>query len=394
MKGRGGILIILIIALLVVATVISRGKPQDGQKSSQTNNNLFGSLLPKLTPETTSPQTANTEGVPRVSVFATGLEVPWAIDFLPGGDLLVTEREGRVRLVSKDGQVRPEPVVTIESVKQIGEGGLHGIVLHPEYEENKFVYLYYTYSGSVNSTMNRVVRFSYDGNRLSSEKFIVDGIPGAANHDGGRIKFGPDKFLYITTGDAQNSSLAQDTNSLAGKILRVTDDGSPAPGNPYGNRVYSYGHRNPQGIAWDDQDRLWQTEHGPSGTETGNDEFNRIEIGKNYGWPEIRGRETRSGMVTPLLESGRSDTWAPAGLAYVNGSFFFAGLRAVALYQVVNPGGTPRLETHFKSEYGRLREVIVGPDGMLYVTTSNRDGRGNPKSGDDKILRINPDKLK
>lgn len=331
--------------------------------------------------------------IPQVSIVATGLEVPWGLVFLPDGGMLLTERKGTVRLISKDGQLKSEPIANINKVKQIGEGGLLGIVLHPDFEINKFIYLYYTYSGEGNKTLNRVSRFTFDGSTLNDEKVLIEGIAGAPNHDGGRIKFGPDRMLYITTGDAQEPSLAQDTNSLSGKILRVTDAGDSAPGNPFGNRVFSYGHRNPQGITWDKNGALWQTEHGPSGLETGNDEFNKIEPGRNYGWPDIRGTQTKADMVAPILESGRGNTWAPAGLAYINESLYFAGLRGQALYEVKNADQTPKLVTHFKNEFGRLRDVIMGPDGMLYITTSNRDGRGSPKSGDDKVIRINPDKL-
>lgn len=332
------------------------------------------------------------DDLPQVSVFATGLDVPWAIAFLPSGELLVTERAGTVRLVTKDGQVQQSPVAVLSNVKEFSEGGLHGIALHPDFATNQFVYLFYTYSGSGNDTLNRVVRMKFVDSQLTDETTIVDAIPGASNHDGGRVKFGPDGYLYITTGDAQEPSLAQDTNSLAGKILRVKDDGSAAPNNPFGNRVYSYGHRNPQGIAWDDQGRLWSTEHGPSGLETGNDEVNVIEMGVNYGWPEIRGTQTRSGMRNPIIESGRGTAWAPAGVAFANGNLYFGGLRGTAVYEL-NTSGTPQLTTYFKNEYGRIREVIAGPDGMLYISTSNRDGRGSPKSGDDKIMRVNPSKL-
>ena len=328
---------------------------------------------------------------PKVSVFSEKLKVPWSIAFLPNGDLLVTEREGRVRLVAKEGQLTSEPVAKI-AVKQTAEGGLHGITLHPNFAKNKFVYLYYTYSENGGNTLNKVSRFTFENNKLVSEQVIVDKIPGAANHDGGRVKFGPDGFLYITTGDAQNPSQAQDTNSLAGKILRVTDTGEPAPGNPFDKRTYSYGHRNPQGITWDKNGQLWETEHGPSGVETGNDELNKIELGKNYGWPTIRGMEMREGMVTPILESGRGNTWAPADIAYLDGFLYFVGLRGEALYRVTIEKPT-KLDTFFKKEYGRLREIAAGSDNMLYVTTSNRDGRGKPKDGDDKILRINPNRL-
>ena len=347
------------------------------------------------------------EDVPLISVVAQGLEVPWGLVFLPArsasgtadaggpeGGMLVSERNGSVRFISKEGELQPQPILEISAVKQTGEGGLHGIDLHPNFREKRCVYFYYTYSGVGNETLNRVVRYEFEGNTLSDEEVIVDAIPGAANHNGGRIKFGPDGYLYITTGDAQTPLLSQDTDSLAGKILRVTDEGNPAPGNPFNNLVYSYGHRNPQGIAWDTQGNLWATEHGPSGVWPNccQDELNFIEKGANYGWPDSVGDRVKEGTVAPVLHSGR-EVWAPAGLAHINGKFYFAGLRGTALYEVDMTGETPVLKTHFKNDLGRLREVIAGPDGMLYVTTSNRDGRGNPKEGDDKILRINPQEL-
>jgi glucose/arabinose dehydrogenase len=340
-------------------------------------------------PSPTIQKTPETKDIPRLSVIAENLEVPWALAFLPDNSILVTERAGRVRIVDKDGNLSPNPVAKIEDVKQIGEGGLHGITLHPDFTNNHFVYVYYTYGQNIIGTQNRVVRFRYDQSTLIEKTIIVDMIPGALFHDGGRIKFGPDKMLYITTGDAQNPSLVQDINSLAGKILRVTDSGKPSLGNPFSNLVYSYGNRNPQGITWDSLGRLWATEHGQSAK----DELNLIDIGKNYGWPIIQGDEQKLGLETPILNSG-ADTWAPAGLAFINDSLFFAGLRGQALYEtVIKNGQVTELKTHFKGEFGRIREVIVGPDNMLYITTSNRDGRGNPNANDDKIIKVNPTKL-
>ena len=321
-----------------------------------------------------------------ISIYAQNLEVVWALAFLPGGDLLATERKGTVNLIDKEGNV--SRIFTLSNVLQTGESGLHGIALHPDFENNQFLYLYYTYKGNGDNTQNRVSRFRFDGKTFTDEKIIVDAIPGAIFHDGGRIKFGTDKNLYITTGDARNPSLAQDVNSLAGKILRVTDEGNPASGNPFGTRIWSYGHRNPQGIAWDDKGRLWETEHGDSAT----DEFNLIEPGKNYGWPTIRGDQKAEGLKTPVLHSG-NDTWAPAGAAFINGSIFFGGLKGQALFQAKLQDNSATLTTHFKGELGRIRDVLLGPDGFLYITTSNRDGRGTPAAGDDKILRINPAKL-
>lgn len=338
---------------------------------------------------------SNNPEIATVTTVAENLDTPWAIAFLPDKSILVTERKGTVRLVDSSGHLASAPVASITSAKEIGEGGLLGITLHPDFSSNQYVYLYYTYSGSGNNTLNRVVRMTYQNNQLNDEKIIVDNIPGAANHNGGRIKFGPDKYLYIATGDGQQPSRAQDKNSLAGKILRVTDTGAVVEGNPFGNQIYSYGHRNPQGLVWDSKNTLWATEHGPSGGSlgTGNDELNKIEIGKNYGWPEIQGSEAREGMVTPIINSGINTTWAPAGAAIIGNSLFFGGLRGQALYKldITNPtsGATP----YFKGKYGRIREVIVGPDNMLYITTSNKDGRGIPGLKDDKIIKINPQKL-
>ncbi len=334
-----------------------------------------------------------------VSIIAQNLEIPWAIDFLPNGNFLITERPGRVRLVTKRNGLESQPVLSLNEVAHVGEGGLLGIAVHPKFSENQFVYLYYTYFAKEGETLNRVARFKFDGRLLTEQTVIVDKIPGASNHNGGRIKFGPDGYLYITTGDAQNPSQAQDKNSLAGKILRIRDDGGVPSDNPFSNLVYSYSHRNPQGLTWDSDGILWETEHGPSGGifGTGQDEFNRIEIGKNYGWPQIIGDQKKTDMEQPVFHSG-DDTWAPAGTAYYRYSdnkysIFFAGLRGQALYEMEFSQGNTLLRTHFKGEFGRIREVVLGPDNMLYITTSNRDGRGTPKTGDDKIIRINPVKF-
>lgn len=336
---------------------------------------------------TPSSQTVSSPA-PKITVIAKNLAVPWALAFVPDGSLLFTERVGRVRFINKEGILQEQPVAQIAKVKQIGEGGLHGIAIHPKFSENNFVYLYYTYNSSGDNTSNRVVRYKFQDNKLTDEKIIVDQIPGAQIHDGGRLKFGPDNFLYISTGDASEPSLAQDKNSLAGKILRVTDDGGPALGNPFNSRIYSYGHRNPQGLAWDQTRQLYNTEHGQSAT----DELNKIIPGKNYGWPIIRGTETNPGMESPVLQSGL-ETWAPGGMAYYNGSFFYGGLRGQALFQATINGDSTNLKTHFKNEFGRIRDVVIGPDNMLYISTSNQDGRGTPKADDDMIIRVNPQLL-
>lgn len=329
--------------------------------------------------------TQNAQDNPKVSILAQNLDIPWDLTFLPDKSILFTERKGQVRFINKNGNLKQTPVLTISDIKLIGEGGLLGITAHPNFATNNFIYLYYTYSTSEDNTLNRVVRYKFTNEELTDRKVIVDNIPGSTFHNGGRLKFGPDLLLYITTGDAQEPSSAQDKNSLAGKILRVTDEGEKAPGNPFDSLIYSYGHRNPQGLAWDKNNRLWETEHGNSAT----DEVNLIEAGKNYGWPEITGDETRLGMVSPVIQSSNV-TWAPSGATYYNDKLYFAGLRGATLFELSEGNN---LKEYFKGEFGRLRSVVLGPDNMFYVLTSNRDGRGIPNSDDDKILRVNPEKL-
>lgn len=322
-------------------------------------------------------------------VITTNLQVPWELAFLPSGDILFTERAGFLRMLTVDGQVKT--IAAVEGVNPIGEGGLLGLVLHPEFPSNHFLYLYYTYKSNGENTLNRVVRYTFNGSTLGEKTIIVDGIPGSSNHNGGRIKFGPDRFLYITTGDAQNPSLAQDKNSLAGKILRVNDDGTIPKNNPFPNSpVYSYGHRNPQGLAWDENGQLWATEHGSSNF----DEVNRIEKGKNYGWPEVRGNESREGLEIPFLHSGTS-TWAPSGAIVVGNSLFFAGLRGGAIFELNLKTKSLKqslssIKKHFENQFGRIRTIALGPDGFFYILTSNRDGRGAPIAEDDRIIKIHP----
>jgi glucose/arabinose dehydrogenase len=319
-----------------------------------------------------------------IEVVADGLRIPWEIVFLPDGDMLVAERPGDiVRIGGTDGRF------TVPGVEHIGEGGLLGVALHPEYARNNWVYVYLT-GRMAGRLANRVERWRYDGKAFTDRAVIIDGIPAGRYHNGGRISFGPDKRLYITTGDAGHAESAQDKNSLAGKILRVKDDGGIPPDNPFGDAVWSYGHRNPQGLAWDDDGRLWSTEHGRSGILSGYDEVNLIEKGKNYGWPVIQGDETRVGMLSPSAHSGPDVTWAPAGIAYLKGRLFFAGLRGRALYAVeLSDGKIKSVADLLKDRYGRLRAVAVGPEEFLYFSTSNTDGRGSRIAGDDKILRIN-----
>lgn len=341
---------------------------------------------------------------PKITVIAKNLEVPWAIAFLPDGNILLTERkDSSVSLLIKNEKYRKVVISRIAELADRGEGGMLGITIHPDFKKNNYVYVYYTrkvleYKANIykdtGKLVNKIDRFTLEGHSLGKQKTILDNIPGNLNHNGGRIKFGLDKMLYIATGDAENPSQAQDKNTLGGKILRVTDTGKPAPGNPFGNLVYSYGHRNVQGLAWNSTGELWATEHGRSGVLSGLDELNFIEPGKNYGWPIIQGDETKAGMETPRKNSGPNVTWAPSGTAFVGNSLFFSGLRGQTLYEaVIQNNQITSVKEHFAKEFGRLREVIVGPDNMLYITTSNRDGRGTPGQDDDKIIRVNPKKL-
>ncbi len=321
----------------------------------------------------------------KIKIIAQDLNIPWEIVFLPDGDMLVTERTGTLKRIGEKGGI-----YKVEGVEHIGEGGLLGMALHPDFEENKWIYLYVT-TKKDNGLVNRVERYSFDDHKLLDKKIIIDNIPGAIYHDGGRMAFGPDGYLYITTGDARRPKLAQDINSLAGKILRLDDNGRIPKDNPFGNAVYSYGHRNPQGLSWDSDGNLWATEHGRSGALSGYDELNLIEKGKNYGWPEIQGSEEKDGMVPPVIHSGPKTTWAPAGALFWNGNIFFTGLRGSSLYKVDISKNPVVLDKYLENKFGRLRVVVLGPDGYFYLATSNRDGRGELFEGDDKIIRVDPD---
>ena len=327
------------------------------------------------------------DNVDTYTVIADNLEIPWDIAFLPDGDIVATERNGTLSRIRKDGT---RIHITQVGAHHRGEGGLLGVAIHPLFEENNYIYLYSTQQIE-QGTINRVERFTLHDTDLSNNKVIIDTIPGAIYHDGGRIDFGPDGYLYITTGDATTPNISQDRNSLAGKILRVTDEGAPAPNNPFGSAIFSLGHRNPQGLAWDKDGTLWSTEHGRSGSLSGLDEINKIQPGANYGWPLLQGSETESGFVAPVLHSG-SETWAPASASFVGDTLFFGGLRGSALYGYNIHTGT--LKKFYTDTFGRIRTVRYHEaENALYITTSNRDGRGDPLLGDDKIIKIPVDVL-
>jgi aldose sugar dehydrogenase len=336
----------------------------------------------------------------RVEEVVTGLEVPWGIAFLPNQDMLVTERPGRVRLV-RGGKLIQKPVATI-NVTETGEDGLLGIATHPNFAQNRFFYVYYT-ADTNGSQVNRVERWrlSQDGLTASRDKIILDKIPVAQFHNGGRIRFGPDGMLYIGTGDAREPQSSQDVKSLAGKILRVTPDGQIPQDNPFGKSpVYITGIRNTQGFDWFNESTLWVTDHGPSGElgRRGHDKASVAKAGDNLGWPTTYRCESGEGLVTPsivwreALPPGGATIYTGNSIPEWKGSLIIATLRSQHLQRVAfNPQSPQRVvrhEVYLQGKYGRLREAIMGPDGELYVTTSNCDGRGICPSQQDKILRI------
>ena len=339
-----------------------------------------------------------------VQSWVEGLEIPWSLVFLPDGRALVSERPGRIRLV-KDGKLLEKTYAEIE-VAHVGEGGLMGLALHPDFPKQPYIYAMHTRSKG-NTLHNSVIRLKDHGTGGVFDRTIIDGIPGAKFHNGGRIAFGPDKMLHITTGETFDSELAQDLKSLGGKILRVTPEGGIPTDNPFaGSPVYSYGHRNPQGIAWQPgTGRLFESEHGPSGEfgHFGHDEINIIVKGGNYGWPKVIGAAGIKPYIDPMIVWKK--TAPPSGVTFYRGNLlkhlmgdlFVATLRSecLARIQFDEKKRVKRIEKWFSNgqgpgKFGRIRDVVEGPDGALYFVTNNRDGRGTPRAGDDKIYRITP----
>jgi len=330
----------------------------------------------------------------QVDTVVSNLEVPWALAFAPDGRLFVAERPGRVRIfdLSTSGS---ELALTLDDVSRQGEAGLLGLALAPDFAATRHVFLYYT-AVAGNAAVNRIVRYREVGGRLGERALLLDNIPAGTIHDGGRLRFGPDGLLYATAGDASNSGLAQDPASLAGKFLRIERDGTTPRSNPFGSPVFSWGHRNPQGFDWHPSTReIWATEHGNSG----NDEINVIRSGVNYGWPTIEGAQTFPNMDAPV--TWFSPSIAPSGAAFYQGTrfpsfegnFFAATLRGTHLLRLVVDAQARRItrqERLLDGTLGRLRDVVVGPDGYIYISTNNRDGRGSPVAADDRIVRLSP----
>lgn len=338
------------------------------------------SPTPSTTASASPSSTASTRSALRASgatVLAGRLEVPWGVAFLPSGAALVGERRsGDVLLVSATG--RATRVGRVADVDDRGEGGLLGLAVDPDDPTRIYAYLTSTHDD------NRVVALRLTGTALRADRTLLTGIPAGGRHNGGRIVVGPDGRLWIGTGDAGETSRAQRRSDLGGKILRIERDGSIPSDNPFGTAVWSYGHRNVQGLAFDSAGRLWATEFG----QDTYDELNLIRRGGDYGWPIVEGRGGDSRFVDPQVV-WRTDDASPSGLAIVDDVAFVGALKGRRLWQVPLAGGragTP--VSAFRGTYGRLRTVVAAPDGTLWVTTSNRDGRGDPTADDDRVLRV------
>jgi glucose/arabinose dehydrogenase len=376
--------------LAAAALLLTAGCSSDGGGSSGTD----GSASPSPTaPGSSAPAGQAAEETPPVKgsvkvvrTVAEGLDSPWGLAPLPGGGLLVSSRDDGtiVRVDEKTG--KKTELGEVPGVSAAGEGGLLGIALSPDYASDHMVYAYFT-----SASDNRIVRMLYDekkpsGEQLGAPDTVFRGIPKGFVHNGGRIEFGPDKMLYVGTGESGDTGLSQDKESEGGKILRLTPEGDPAPGNPFPDSpVYSYGHRNVQGLAWDGKQRLFASEFGQDTW----DELNAIKPGDNYGWPEAEGRSDDSEFHNPVDQWTTAEA-SPSGIAYAEGSIWMAGLRGKRLWRIPLNGTEASAEPQafLEGEYGRLRTVVPAGGDRLWLVTSNTDGRGSPEDGDDRILEL------
>ncbi|CAN5381962.1 PQQ-dependent sugar dehydrogenase [soil metagenome] len=384
------------VLLLAVGTAAT-GCGQGGNESTVTLTGTapptpLGSSVPQAPSTGTSsatPTETPTSGkggkksTPKViDTIATGLAAPWGMDFFANGDAIVTERDTkRVLLVSGQGDHDVSVLGILDDAAPEGEGGLLGVALSPDFEQDRAVYFYLT-----TATDNRIVRSYLTHGGLTPPEVLLDGIPNGFIHDGGRLAFGPDGYLYASTGESDHPEFSQDLDSLGGKILRITTDGDPAPDNPFDSPVWSYGHRNVQGLAFDDRGTLWASEFGQDAF----DELNKIEAGANYGWPQVEGTGGGRKLTDPQQTWDVADA-SPSGLAFADGYLWMAALRGERLWRVRVKGGRAVKPTpYFVGEYGRMRTIARAPDGTLWLTTSNRDGRGEPAEDDDQILQLRP----
>jgi glucose/arabinose dehydrogenase len=379
------IMIPIIFSLLVL---LSCSKPEPQNNST------------KKDPPKVTESAGNISDDYKIEVFAENLTVPWSIAWTDKDRMLVNERTGKIRII-QNGKLQDSPLLEAKEVSIGSEEGLMGLAVDPNYADNKFIYISYAYGKGDNLSI-KVVRYKDNGNYVSDELILIDKLPGAKNHAGCRLRFGPDGKLYITTGDATDREIAQDLKNMGGKILRLNSDGSIPSDNPWSNSpVWTYGHRNPQGIDfYPGTSILWETEHGPSGFDGpgGGDEVNVIVKGSNYGWPVVSHDGHKDGMIDPVLIYTPAE--APAsGMFYKSGvisqfknNFFFGCLRGKGIIRVVvdekDPTKVISQNKMTDVDYGRIREIAEGPDGAIYFSTSNKDGRGNPGQTDDRIMRI------
>ncbi|MFE2517510.1 PQQ-dependent sugar dehydrogenase [Streptomyces mirabilis] len=377
---------VLAAAALVVTAGCSSGggggAPIGGPSPSSSGTGTGTSSAPRAT-ETAAPAKGSVKVVRTVT---EDLKSPWGLAPLPEGGLLVSSRdEGTITRVDEKTGKKTE-LGQVPGVAPAGEGGLLGIALSPAYASDHMIYAYFTTASD-----NRIVRMLYDekkpsGEQLGAPDTIFKGIPKGMIHNGGRIAFGPDRMLYAGAGETGDRGQAQDTKALGGKILRMTPDGDPAPGNPFDNSVvYSYGHRNVQGLAWDDKQRLWASEFGQDTW----DELNQIKPGDNYGWPVVEGRNDDPKYHNPVAQ-WHTDQASPSGIAYAEGSIWMAGLRGQRLWRIPLKGteAAAAPQAFLKGEYGRLRTVVPAGGDKLWLVTSETDGRGSPGKGDDRILEL------
>ncbi|MER5552161.1 PQQ-dependent sugar dehydrogenase [Streptomyces sp. NPDC002793] len=384
---RKGVVALLASASLLLSACSSDVGPAAGEGASSPPADATSSSPAPAGPTADPPPAKGSVEV--VKTLTDGLASPWGLAALPGGDLLVASRD-EATITRVDGESGKKTLLgSVPGVAPAGEGGLLGLAVAPTYGADHLVYAYFTTESD-----NRIARLQYDedkpaGRQLGAPDTILRGIPKGSIHNGGRIAFGPDRMLYAGTGETGDTGLAQDRSSLAGKILRMTPDGEPVHGNPEADSlVYSYGHRNVQGLAWDGGKRLRAAEFGQNTW----DELNLIEPGKNYGWPDVEGREGEAGFVDPVAQWKTSEA-SPSGIAYAEGSVWMAGLRGERLWRIPLSGkadGEPSADPQafLEGKYGRLRTVLAAGGDRLWLVTSNTDGRGSAKPGDDRILLL------
>ncbi|TCO21317.1 glucose/arabinose dehydrogenase [Kribbella steppae] len=383
MVRQGSRTAVVVTALALAAACSGDGGEPSGSGTSATSPSSTPSSTPSPTnsrPTSAAPATTAPAGPVKLTVastVATGIEVPWGLAFLPDQSALVSERDSTK--IKRIAGGRVTEVGEVDDVDPSSEGGLLGLAVDPQYPSRPYIYAYYSAGDD-----NRIARLTYRDNRLSDQQVILDGIPQASIHNGGRLRFGPDGFLYAGTGDGGDRPNSQDDGSLGGKILRITTDGKAAPGNPGGRPWFSKGHRNVQGLAFD-RNQLYAAEFGQNTW----DELNAITSGANYGWPAAEGVEGLDGMTDPIAQWRTGDA-SPSGIAFAQGHVFMASLRGERLWAIPVAGGkrTGEPQAFFTNEFGRLRTVEAAPDGSLWLTTSNTDGRGDTRNGDDRILRV------